>query len=108
MREAAISGASKIMIRDSASDCYTEPAFVLSAWCPACGGRLRVRDGRRGLFVGRDRYPACRFTSLYDDVLPALGARIQALELGNELLRRCPPAPGLSMTLHTLDRELVK
>jgi len=30
--------------------------------CPECGGRLVRKEGKRGAFMGCDRYPGCRFT----------------------------------------------
>jgi len=96
------------MIADAKNNCYVEPAFALSAWCPNCGARLRVRSGRRGLFIGCEGYPDCHFTQDYDDLLQILGARIHTLELDNAFLRRCPPAPAAKLLDLTLDRELKK
>lgn len=30
--------------------------------CPKCGGRLQLRNGRNGPFVGCESYPSCRYT----------------------------------------------
>ncbi|MDX1661678.1 MAG: type I DNA topoisomerase [Gemmatimonadota bacterium] len=40
-----------------------EQEEALDRECPKCGeGRLRVRSGRFGPFIGCDRYPKCRYT----------------------------------------------
>ena len=36
---------------------------VANGFCPRCGGRLILRDGRYGKFYGCSNYPKCRFTS---------------------------------------------
>ena len=35
---------------------------VANGVCPSCGGRLMVRQGRYGNFIGCSNYPRCRFT----------------------------------------------
>lgn len=34
--------------------------------CPRCGGRLQIRQGEKGEFVGCENYPECRFTCSID------------------------------------------
>lgn len=34
--------------------------------CPRCGGRLQIRKGEKGEFVGCENYPSCRFTCSID------------------------------------------
>lgn len=38
---------------------------VKSGVCPKCGGRLILRDGKYGRFLGCSNYPKCRYTSRY-------------------------------------------
>ncbi|MDE6806002.1 MAG: topoisomerase DNA-binding C4 zinc finger domain-containing protein, partial [Muribaculaceae bacterium] len=35
---------------------------IRSGICPRCGGRLILREGRTGPFLGCSNYPQCRFT----------------------------------------------
>jgi hypothetical protein len=37
--------------------------------CPLCGGKLKIRHGKRGLFVGCSNYPACVWTAELNDIL---------------------------------------
>lgn len=40
-------------------------AKVNSGICPKCGGKLILRDGKYGRFLGCSNYPKCRYTTRY-------------------------------------------
>lgn len=39
--------------------------YAIDEKCPECGGKLQLKKGRNGLFIGCKNYPACKFTSNY-------------------------------------------
>lgn len=41
------------------------PAETVEKECPACGGKLRVRNGKRGKFLGCAEYPKCNYVEEY-------------------------------------------
>jgi DNA topoisomerase I len=48
--------------------CYS--SFAVGDLCPACntdtfkeGGRLKLRHGKFGVFLGCSKYPDCKYTS---------------------------------------------
>ncbi len=40
----------------------TAPAVEVTETCPECGGPMKVRPGRRGVFLGCAKYPKCKGT----------------------------------------------
>lgn len=44
---------------------HVDATVTQRAGCPRCGSALWVKSGRRGLFLGCRRYPACRYTRDY-------------------------------------------
>jgi ssDNA-binding Zn-finger/Zn-ribbon topoisomerase 1 len=65
--------------------------------CPACGGALVQREGRRGPFYGCARYPSCRFTASLD---PTTGR--PQLRLSQQRGIPCPE-PGCSSELRLIE-----
>lgn len=53
---------SKETRKEHLKEIHVEQNQILAGICPRCGGRLVVRHGRYGDFMGCSNYPKCRYT----------------------------------------------
>jgi DNA topoisomerase-1 len=51
------------------------PQVAVSETCPECGAAMKVRNGRKGVFLGCSKYPKCRGTR---EASPELMEQVQA------------------------------
>ena len=48
--------------KEHVEEIHRKKESIASGVCPRCGGKLVVRNGKRGKFMGCSNYPKCRYT----------------------------------------------